>query len=87
MCLHCIAKFIQQAGAISQSVIAVPHITTDKLSRALDFDSAGVPKHLGQIADSMGEWEGRVADELGLSDADVADINLKCSGEGSKARW
>ena len=87
MCLHCVAQFIQQEGAITQSVIAVPHITTDKLSRPLDFDSAGVPKHLGQIAEYMGEWEGRVADELGLSRADVADINLECIGKGSKARW
>ena len=81
MCLRCPAQYIQQTGAITHSMIALPHITMHKLSQVLD------PKHRGQIADSMGEWEGRVADELGLSDADVADIKLKCSGEGSKARW
>ena len=83
----CVAQFSQQAGAITHPLNVVPHIVSDKLSQVLDFESGAVPKHLGQIADSMGEWGGRVLDELGLSDADVADINLKCSGEGSKARW
>ena len=78
MCLCCVAQFIQQTSAITVS---------DKLSQALDFESGDIQKHLGQIADSMGEWEGRVLDELGLSEADVADINLKCCGQGSKARW
>ena len=40
------------------------------------LDADGVPKHLGQIADSMCEWEGRIADELELKNADVAAI--KC---------
>ena len=40
----------------------------------LVVDGDGVPKHLGQIADSMSEWEGRIADELGLKNADVAAI-------------
>ena len=34
-------------------------------------------KHLGQIADSMYEWEGAIADELGLTPADVAAIKTK----------
>ncbi|MCG8622465.1 MAG: hypothetical protein MJE68_10780 [Proteobacteria bacterium] len=33
--------------------------------------------HLGQIADSMVEWEGLIADELKLTPADVADIKTK----------
>ena len=40
----------------------------------LVLDGDGVSKHLGQIADSMSEWEGRIADELGLKNADVAAI-------------
>ena len=40
------------------------------------LDGDGDPKHLGQIADSISEWEGRIADELGLKKADVAAI--KC---------
>ena len=34
-------------------------------------------KHLGQIADSMYKWEGAIAEELGLTTADVAAINTK----------
>ena len=38
-------------------------------------------KHLGQIADCMAEWEGRIADELGLTFADIAAIKKKHPGE------
>ena len=31
-------------------------------------------KHLGLIADSMSEWEGRIADELDLTSVDTAAI-------------
>lgn len=34
-------------------------------------------QHLGQIAESMVEWEGLIADELKLSPADVEDIKTK----------
>ena len=51
--------------------------TRNKLKRTLDSDNGGVPKHLGQIADSMSEWEGRIADELGLTKADVNHIKSK----------
>ena len=47
----------------------------------LDFDNNGVSKHLGQIADSMYEWEGSVAKQLGLTPADVAAIKMKHPGE------
>ena len=43
----------------------------------LDHGSSGVSKLLGQIADSMYEWEGRLAEELGLTKADVAAIVKK----------
>ena len=43
----------------------------------LDHDSSGVSKHVGKIADSMYEWEGRLAEELGLTEADVAAIVKK----------
>ena len=36
-----------------------------------------ISKHLGQIADSMYEWEGAIADELGLTPADVTAIKTK----------
>lgn len=43
----------------------------------IDSDTGGVPKHLGQIADSMAEWEGKIADKLELTEADVAGIKKK----------
>ena len=43
----------------------------------IDSENNGVSKHLGQIADAMYEWEGRIADELGLSVVDVAKIKMK----------
>ena len=44
------------------------------LDQVVDCDSGGVSKHLGQIADSMYEWEGPVADQLGLSQVDITAI-------------
>lgn len=48
-----------------------------KLDQVLDSESDGVPEHLGQIAESMYVWEGRVADQLGLTVPDVAHIKKK----------
>ena len=42
-----------------------------------EIDADGVLKHLGQIADSMTEWEGRISEQLGLKPADVASIYTK----------
>ena len=47
-----------------------------KLDQVIDSESGNV-RHLGQIADSMYEWEGKVADELELTPADVASIQEK----------
>ena len=48
-----------------------------KLDNVIDADGHGVLKHLGRIADSMTEWEGRISDELKLTPADVASIHTK----------
>ena len=50
-----------------------------RLDQMLDAD--GVPKHLGQIADSICEWEGPIAEQLGLTPTDVAAINKRYPGE------
>ena len=55
--------------------------TEDLLNRPIDSENKGVPKHLGQIADSMYEWEGPVAEQLGLTRADVAAIKKKYPDE------
>ena len=48
-----------------------------KLDHVLDFENCGVPLHLGKIADFMYEWEGPVAEQLGLTLADVVAIKTK----------
>ena len=45
-----------------------------RLESVLDSNHDGVPKHLGQIVDCMSEWEGKIADELGLKLGDVNSI-------------
>ena len=50
---------------------------TKSLDLELDAEHGGVPKHLGLIAESMYEWEGGIAEELGLTPADVAHIKTK----------
>ena len=44
------------------------------LDKQIDYKTPEIPKHLGKIADSMAEWEGRISDELGLTIATVANI-------------
>ena len=55
--------------------------TRQKLDQVLDFENDGVSKHLGQIADSIHEWEGSIAEQLGLKVADVAAIKTRHPGE------
>ena len=47
----------------------------------IDSGHSGVPRHLGQIAETMYEWEGALADSLGLHQADVAEIKEAHSGK------
>ena len=47
----------------------------------LDSEHGGVSKHLGQIADAMYEWEGAIAEQLGLIRADIAAIKIKYPSE------
>ena len=47
----------------------------------IDCGHSGVSKHLGQIADAMYEWEGPVAEQLGLTPADIAAIKMKYPSE------
>ena len=50
---------------------------SERSKQVLDFGNDGVPLHLGQIADSMYEWEGPVAEQLGLTQVDVEAIKMK----------
>ena len=42
------------------------------LNKMIDED--GVPRHLGQIADFIKEWEGPISENLGLTDAEAVNI-------------
>ena len=54
---------------------------SQQLNEVIDFGNSGVSKHLGQIANTMYEWEGPVAEQLGLTPVDVAVIKVKHPGE------
>jgi hypothetical protein len=47
------------------------------LDQVVDSEHGGVSKHLGQIADAMYEWEGSIAEQLELTNADVAAIKTE----------
>ena len=49
----------------------------ERLSMVIDSEIGGALKHLGEIADFMDEWEGKIAEGLKLSPADIAAIKLK----------
>ena len=51
------------------------------LDQVIDGGHDGVSKHLGQIADAMYEWEGAVAESLGLYPADVERIKKEHPGK------
>ena len=59
------------------AVVPQPQVSPVKLNDVLDSKSSGVSKHLGEIADSMCEWEGPVAENLELTQADIANIKTK----------
>ena len=61
---------------------SVPDANRWKLDREIDFehrDERGqlIPRHLGKMAESMTDWEGAIADHLGLSEVDKGDIRDK----------
>ena len=56
-------------------------VTIILLIEMMSLESEVQQKYLGRIADSMAEWEGRIADELGLTVADTAAIKKKYPGE------
>ena len=52
----------------------IPQENRNKLDSKVDADHDGVQIHLGAISNAMDEWEGIVADSLGLTGVDVAII-------------
>ena len=66
-----VAYIQQQGNADNLSVTPL-----NWLNEVLDSENSGVPKDIGKIAEFVYEWEGRVADELGLTKFDVNNIKL-----------
>ena len=55
----------------------VPEENQWKLDKRIDFEHDRVQTHLGAIADAMDEWEGRVAEALGLDTVNISSIKTK----------
>ena len=52
-------------------------LSYNRLDQVLDSDSTGISLHVGQIADSMYEWEGPIAEQLSLTLAEIAAIKIE----------
>lgn len=58
---------------------SIPMADSWKLNKEIDFENVNeqgqtIHRHLGSIAMSMTDWEGSIADELGLTEPDRVDI-------------
>ena len=64
-------------------VASIPASNREKVDKEIDFENCKdiqggtIPLHLGRIAAQMTDWEVTIADLLGLTDADRADIMEK----------
>ena len=70
------------ARTLGDVLSSVPDANRWKLDREIDFEHRDardqvIPEHLGRIAESMVDWEGVIADHLGLSEPDRSDIREK----------
>ena len=68
-------------GSLMDVLASVPQDNLWKLDQEIDFEhKAGngetTSKHLDMIAEFMKEWDGAVADNLGLTEADRIDIYI-----------
>lgn len=57
---------------------SVPH---ERLDKKLDSEYGGVQTDLGTIADFMYEWEGKIAEELQLTKAQIEAIKTEYPGK------
>ena len=64
-------------GVAASKRIALKSMATDIWNQRLDAGNDEVPRHAGQIADGMHEWEGPLSERLGLTDTDVAEIKTE----------
>ena len=68
---------VARGDKAKQSGVTSFVLYSPQLNEVIDFRNDGVSKHLGQIANTIYEWEGPVAEQLGLTQADIAAIKVK----------
>lgn len=79
-------------GSLMDVLASVPQDNLWKLDQEIDFEhKAGngetTSKHLDMIAEFMKEWDGAVADNLGLTEADRIDIQQKYANKPDMQRY
>ena len=74
------------AAELEEILSRVPEILQHKLDEKVDSKHAGVSKDVGYIASRFTEWDGRVADELGLTQVEISDIKKKSNGNPEQQR-
>ena len=67
---------------MEELIVSIPASSRWKVERDIDFENKDIqgrtiPQHLGKIAAQMIDWESEIADYLGLTHADRADIMEK----------
>ena len=77
---------------LAELVASIPESNRWKVDKEIDFENTDtrhltVPKHLGQIAAVMTNWEDTIADLLGLTATDTADIADKYFRKPSLQRY
>ena len=79
-------------NSLVDMIASIPEVNRWKLDREIDFKNVDiygrtVPQHLVRIATDMTDWEGSIADNLGLTDTDKADIMEMCHHNPSVQRY
>ena len=77
---------------VAELVASIPESNQWKVDREIDFENTDIrgrtiPQHLGRIAAEMTNWEDTIADLLGLTGPDRADIMEKYPRKPSLQRY
>ena len=83
---------LQLQRKLADLVASIPETNRWKVDKEIDFENVDiqgrtVPLHLGRIADEMTDWEGTIADFLGLTTTDRSDIMEKHFRKPSLQRY
>ena len=78
--------------SLADLIASIPKVNRWKLDKEIDFENRDlrgrtVPLHLGRIAADMTDWEDSIADNLGLTATDKADIMEKFHRKPSLQRY